>query len=755
MRNSRLIVGVLTIMLPLSALGDDRDKELINAARRGNVEQVKTLLEQGADANATTEYGATALFFAADRGNMEIIQLLLDHGADVNAKDTFYEATALTWAAMSDHADAVKLLLEKGAEGAEDVLGMAAALGKVEIATVVIDSGKVKPEDLSDAYAAALARGHTDVAELIKNSGITIETKPAVEVAPEVLARYAGTYKNADLGMTFNVKPGEGKLKAAVVGQSELTYSPTDQTTFQSVEVPGIKLVFKVEEGKVPSFTVEQGGQSFVFVRASEAEAAEDTAPESAPERVAETGEGAGADSNTTPTTEPAGSDVTDRPARVLQPQNWPSFRGLRASGVADGQSAPTTWDATTMENIRWKTPIPGLGHASPIIWGNRIFIATAISGEPEPEFRHGLYGDVDSADDDTVHTWKVFGLDKHSGKILWEQTACQGVPKVKRHMKASHANCTPATDGRHLVVSFASEGLYCYSLDGTLLWKRDLGILDSGWFYNPDYQWGFSSSPIIYGNLAIVQCDIQEDSFIAAFDLTSGSEVWRTPRQEIPSWGTPTLYQHAGRAQVVTNSSKHVCGYDPLTGQELWRLSGNSEVTVGTPVTGHGLMFFTGGYPPIQPVYAVKASATGDITLPEGADSSEHVAWATRRGGTYMPTPIVYGDYLYTCANHGILTCYDARSGERLYRRRIADGKGGGYTASPIAADGRLYFTSEDGDIFVVRAGPQYELLGTNPMGEVCMATPAISDGLLVVRTVKHLFGIGPGGAKPSPAGG
>ncbi len=755
MRNRRIVLGIVTLLIPLSALADDRNEELITAARRGNVERVRTLLEQGADANARTEYGATALFFAADRGNIEVIRILLDHGADVNVTDTFYEANALTWAAMSDHADVVKLLLEKGAQGAKDVLGMAAATGKVEIAKVVIDSGQVKPEDLTEAYATAVSRGQTEIAELIKGAGVTIQTEPSIKVASEVLAKYAGTYKNADLGMTFNILPGEGKLEGTVVGQSEITYNPTDQTTFQSVEVPGIKLVFNVEGAQVPSFTVEQGGQSFPFLRVTEAPPDDKTAPERVSDSGAKADSGTMADSGATPTAEPRREDVHDASARVLSPQNWPSFRGPYASGVADGQNAPTTWDAPTMKNIRWKTPIPGLGHASPIIWGDRIFVATAISGEPDPEFRHGLYGDVDSVDDDTVHTWKVYGVDKRSGKILWEQTACEGVPKVKRHTKASHANCTPATDGKHLVVSFASEGLYCYSLDGRLLWKRDLGILDSGWFYNPDYQWGFSSSPVIYRNLAIVQCDIQEDSFISAFDLQSGSEVWRTARKEIPSWGTPTICEHTGRAQVVTNSSKHVYGYDPLTGKELWRLAGNSEVTVGTPVAGHGLMFFTGGYPPVRPVYAIKATATGDITLPEDKDSGEHVAWATRKGGTYMPTPIVYGDHLYTCANHGVLTCYDARTGERLYRTRIAEGKGGGYTASPIAADGKLYFTSEDGDIFVIRAGPQYELLATNPMGEVCMATPAISDGLLVVRTINHLVGIGAGNVERSSSGG
>ena len=195
---------------------------------------------------------------------------------------------------------------------------------------------------------------------------------------------------------------------------------------------------------------------------------------------------------------------------------------------------------------------------------------------------------------------------------------------------------------------------------------------------------------------------------------------------------------------QVVTNSSKHIYGYDVRSGEELWRLAGNSEVTVGTPVFGHDLIFFTGGYTPFQPIYAVKVGASGDISLGDGENTNAQVAWSTRRGGTYMPTPIVYEEYLYTCANQGILTCYEARTGKRIYRTRIADGKAGSYTASPVASDGKLYFPSEDSGIFVVKAGPKYELISENPMDGIVMATPAISDGLMFIRTQHHVFGIG-----------
>ena len=436
--------------------------------------------------------------------------------------------------------------------------------------------------------------------------------------------------------------------------------------------------------------------------------------------------------------------------AAVTQAQNWPAFRGANASGVADSRPTPTAWDAEKSANILWKTPIPGLAHSSPVVWGDRVFITTAISSDPNTVFRHGLYGDVDSAKDESKHTWRVYCLDKKTGKIIWEQTAHEGVPKIKRHIKSTHANSTPVTDGQHVIAFFGSEGLYCYDLNGKLLWKQDLGLLDAGWFYDPDYQWGTASSPIIYQNLVIVQCDVQKNSFIAAYDLKDGKRVWLTPREEIPSWGTPTVYEGKARAELVTNATKAARGYDPLTGKELWKLIGNPEVTATTPVAGQGLIFICNSYRPNQPIYAIRPGASGDISLKEGKTSNEYVAWSYQRGGTYMPTPIIYGDYLYTCANHGVLTCYDAKTGEKIYQQRIGD-KGGAYSASPVAADGKLYLASEDGEVFVVKAGPKYELLATNPMGEVLMATPAISDGIVIVRGQHHVFGIGERTASPA----
>src|SRR5919112_333680 len=342
--------------------------------------------------------------------------------------------------------------------------------------------------------------------------------------------------------------------------------------------------------------------------------------------------------------------------------QNWPQFRGSNASGVVEGRPAPVKWDAEKATGLRWKTPIPGLSHASPVVWGDKVFVVTAVSSEAKPESRFGLFGDVEPVKNDPKHAWKVYALDKKTGKVVWERTAYEGVPKVKRHPKSTHAASTPATDGKYLIANFGSEGLYAYDLDGKLKWKKDLGVLDAGWFYDVDYQWEYGSSPIIYKNMVIVQADIQKNSFIAAYDIKTGKELWKTSREELPSWGSPTVYEGKTRAELITVGPRKIRGYDPATGKELWSLGPMSEITTPTPFVAHDLIFVTSGYAPIQPIYAIRPGGSGDLTLKDGKESSEFIAWSKQRGGPYMPTPIVYGDLLYTCSNQGVLTAYNAK---------------------------------------------------------------------------------------------
>jgi outer membrane protein assembly factor BamB len=422
---------------------------------------------------------------------------------------------------------------------------------------------------------------------------------------------------------------------------------------------------------------------------------------------------------------------------------NWPSFRGRHASGVSEGHNLPENWDGEQGVNIKWKTRIPGLAHSSPVVWADRVFVTSAISSRGDATFRHGLYGDGDASDDRSVHQWKVYALEKKSGKILWEKTAYEGVPREKRHIKATYANSTPATDGRYVIAFFGSQGLYAFDMTGRLIWKKDIGVLNVGAYDAPDYEWGTASSPIIYNDLVIVQCDTQNESFLLAADIKTGKTVWKTIREELPSWGTPTIYPGKNRVELITNASNFIRGYDPATGQELWRLGGSSKITAPTPVFSDDLIVVASGRRPEAPIFVIRAGASGDITLGNEQTSSKHIAWSKQKRGSYMPTPLIYGDYLYVLANQGIFDCYNLKTGEEIYRERISH-QGGGFSASPVAADGKLYLPSEDGGIFVVKAGPNFELLATNPMGELLMATPAISSRMMFVRTQHHLFAIG-----------
>lgn len=434
----------------------------------------------------------------------------------------------------------------------------------------------------------------------------------------------------------------------------------------------------------------------------------------------------------------------------------WPSFRGKQAGGVADGFPLPTNWNIETGEHIKWKTPIPGLAHSSPIIWGDRIFVTSAVSSDPNPYLRVGLYGESPKHEENVEHDFRVYCIDKKTGKVIWEKSAYHGIPKAMRHIKATQANCTPATDGKYVVAFFGSEGLYCYDLDGKLIWSKDFGFLDSGPAGADDLQWGFASSPIIYDGKVIILCAVRNDSFLAVFDVRDGHEIWRTSRESYPGWGTPTVTASGGRVQVITNGYKHIGGYDLATGAELWKMHGGGDVPVPTPIVAHDLIYITSAHGADAPVFAIRTTATGDITPndsetggsedSEGANkaaaTNDTIAWSNLRIGNYMQTPLVYGDLLYCCRDSGIMACYNARTGEKQYRKRLASGVG--FTASPVAGDGKIYFTSEEGDVFVIKTGPEYKLIAQNKIGEICMATPAISEGSLFFRTRSELIAVG-----------
>ena len=532
---------------------------------------------------------------------------------------------------------------------------------------------------------------------------------------------------NATSGAAVNVAFTDGALLITADGQPTLKLRAVEARRFVPDIASDVVVTFAGRGGIVERLSIARGTSSVRYEREGFGDA---TSPAPVPRAPASTGRTAAA---------PASSDP-ERPRGKAA--HWPAFRGENAAGAADGQGAVTEWDTTTGKNVRWKTPIPGLAIASPIIWADRVIVVAAAS-EADKTFRTGLYGDVKPVDDASRHSWRVYSLDRASGRIVWEREVHSGSPITKRHTKSSQANATPVTDGRHIVAVFGAIGvMVCYDMDGTLLWKKDLGALDSGWFLDPTYQWGHASSPIIYRSSVIVQADQSKGSFLAAFNLADGKELWRVPREEVSTWSTPTILRSARGDELVTNGTK-VRGYDPTTGAVLWTLGPNSEVVVGTPVVRDDVVYVTAGYPPIRPVYAIKAGARGDISLPEGTKQNGSVVWSHDRDGTYISTPIVYRDHLYTLNNNGIFTAYDAATGAIIYKTRVGGG-GTAFSSSPVAADGKIYMASEDGDVFVVQAGRQYVELAKNAMGEVTMATPAISNGIIVVRTLNHVWGIG-----------
>ena len=420
---------------------------------------------------------------------------------------------------------------------------------------------------------------------------------------------------------------------------------------------------------------------------------------------------------------------------------SWPSYHGRFGCGYADGFATATEWDVKTGKNIAWQTPIPGLSHSSVVVWGERVFVNTAVKdGGGDAELRVGLYGDIASVEDESKHELRLLCLNKSDGKVLWSKVAFHGVPAIKRHPKGSHAASTPATDGTYVATFLGSEGLHVYTVDGQFLWKKDFGVLDSGYFRSPDAQWGWASSPVIYDGRIYVQCDVQEDSFCAAFDIKTGQQVWHTAREEEPTWCTPTVHVTGKRRQLILNGWKHMGGYDLDTGKELWKLQGTGDIPVPTPVVGHGLVFLTTAHGGPARILAISEDAVGEMAIkPDG----KNLIWADRRYGAYMQSPFVYGDELYVCRDNGVISCWDAKTGEKHFHHRMTAGVG--YSASGIAADGKLYYPSEEGDVHVVKAGKQYELLAVNELGETCMAAPAVSAGMLFFRTRTKLIAVAP----------
>lgn len=421
---------------------------------------------------------------------------------------------------------------------------------------------------------------------------------------------------------------------------------------------------------------------------------------------------------------------------------NWPQFRGENGTGLGSGTPV-TTWDVDKGENIKWKVAVPGLAHSCPVIWNDRVYLTTAVPLGLDPKLDKGwMGGSIASAEESGEWEWKVLALDRKTGKTVWEQTAHKGAPMFKRHPKSTHANGTPATDGKHIVAFFGSEGLYCYDMSGKLLWKKDLGPMNSSWSTFTEMQWGTANSPIIHDGKVIMQCDVSNASFWVALDINDGKELMRVERGDAATWTTPAIHVGKNLTQLVCNGYKKMAGYDLATGKELWSLGDGGDVPVPTPVIAGDIFILTQGHSK-SPIFAVRADARGDLT-PVGDKKPDGLAWSSRVKGAYMPTPIVVGDHLYINDDNGVFTVFQVATGKQVFRDRLPGSGSSPYSASPVSAGGLIFTTNEDGQVDVMQAGSSPKPVGKNQMNEICMATPAIADSELFIRGAKNLFCIG-----------
>lgn len=714
-RSARSCGLVLLAVATRAAGADDPGEALREAARAGDLPRLEALLAAGVPVDAPARYGQTPLYFAAEKGHLAAVRRLVERGANVNAQDRFFGASVLEIALQGGHLELARYLLAHGAEDAAAALAAALERDDLELGRAALASGLLEPLDLAAARREVAGGAGPSLRELLAAATARPRQRPPYKAAPERLLAYAGRYRQAPGKDATVAVRGEG-LGLTLPGQAEVVLSAVAEDRFAGAG-GDLSVVFGGRGGLVEWARVNAGGEvSFLAVVTSDPTAVRTVAAPDA---------GVGAE-----------------PVIVAAPRPWPQFRGPLASGIGDGQGAPATWNVATGEGVRFKTPIPGIGLSSPIVWGDRIFVTTAVSGKGDATFRTGLYGDGTSVDDISVHSFRLYAIDVGTGRVVWEREVHRGPPQVRRHLKSSLANATPATDGERIVVLFGAIGkLAAYDFDGKPLWQRDVGVLDCNDPQSGTAEWGHASSPILYRDLVLVQGDRRKDSFLAAYRLATGEEVWRVAREEPSTWATPNVLPAPSGDELVANGPT-IRAYDPRTGRPLWSLGPSSEVVVATPVVGDGVVFVTAGYPPVRPLFAVRPGQRGDLSLPPGQRTSKAIAWSHARGGTYIPSPLLYRGILYTCNNNGVLTAYRAETGEQLSLLRLS-AAGASFAASPIAADGRLYIASETGDVYVLRAGPEPELIAVRPMGETVMSTPAISGGLLVVRTLSHVVGL------------
>jgi hypothetical protein len=419
----------------------------------------------------------------------------------------------------------------------------------------------------------------------------------------------------------------------------------------------------------------------------------------------------------------------------------WPQFRGPGSLGVVEDPVLPDKWSTT--ENVAWRTEIPGMGWSSPTVWGDNIFVTSVVSSVEGEKPKKGLYFGGERPAPTDPHRWMVYCVDFKSGKIRWEREVQKGPPNISRHLKNSYASETPVTDGERVYAYFGNVGLFVFDMNGKPLWSKKWAP------FKTRYGWGTAASPVVYKDKVYVVNDNDEQSFIIALNKKTGAEMWRAEREVGTNWATPYIWENELRTEIITPGTKKVRSYD-LNGKPLWEFSGMSSIAIPTPFSRHGMVYIASGYVGDQhrPVYAIKPGASGDISLAKGETSNKFIAWYQPQAGPYNPSPIVYGDYYYTLYDRGFFTCHEAKTGKLVYDKVRLDPGVQAFTSSPWAYNGKIFCLSEDGDTFVIQTGPEFKLLGKNSLDEMCMATPAIVRGSLIIRTASKLYRISKAGA-------
>jgi len=415
---------------------------------------------------------------------------------------------------------------------------------------------------------------------------------------------------------------------------------------------------------------------------------------------------------------------------------NWPRFRGTGGNGIGkEHENIPIEWDRG--KNIQWVADIPGWGWASPVVWGDQVFISTVVSDEPNRKPAKGLYlGQGVRNPSPGIHHWIVLCYDLNSGKELWRDEAHTGVPVIPRHPKSTYAAETPVTDGEQLYVLFGDVGLWCYSLDGEKRWNRRF---DSKKTF---FDYGAAASPVLHKDQVFVVYDNLEDSWVASFDGKTGAELWKRTREEKRSWATPLLWQNELRTELVVPGLRRNRSYS-LDGTLLWEFDGQmSSLVIPSPFAANGMVYLSSGYvgDSHRPTYAIKPGGHGNLTEGESIETSPWIAWYQPTASPYNTTQIVVGKFLYTLYDQGFLTCHDALNGEEIFGKQRLPA-GASFTASPWAVNDKLYCLSEDGETFVFQIGPEYKLLARNPLEELSLACPAVVRGKHLIRTASKLY--------------